>query len=437
MRRVIDQHDFAARRQNLVNDARGGGDDVHVVLAPEPFLDDLHVEQPEKTAAITEAERNGTFRLVNEGGVVHPQLADRGFQVLEIGGVDRVNSAENHRVNFLETGQRLFRRMALIGHGVADLQLRSRLDVGDDVAHVARLEFRPGEHLRSKDAHLLHFVTRVGAHHLDVLIGLDFARENADIGNHTAVNVKNRIEDEGTQDVVLRFRRRRDPVDHGLENLVDPDAHFRAAIDRFLGGNGEDFLELAMYRGEIGVRQVDLIDHRHDRQALFVGEVHVRNRLRLDALGRVHNEERAFTGCETARDFIGKIDVTWCIEQVEVVFLAVLGRVTHCHRMRLDRDPPFPLQIHRIEELILFLAVVDRAGALEQSIRQGCFAMIDMRDDAEIAGQLDRHEGAHYAGVPRDGQRTRPCDGTATTHSVCHPDPPKDGVGLLKLCDSR
>jgi hypothetical protein len=34
--------------------------------------------------------------------------------------------------------------------------------------------------------------------------------------------------------------------------------------------------------------------------------------------------------------------------------------------------------------------------------------MIDMRDDAEVTGQLDRHGGLHYAGVPRDGQRTGP-----------------------------
>ncbi len=138
VRRVIDQHDLAARRQHFVDHARGGRDDIHVVLAPEPFLDDLHVEQPEKTAAKTEAERDRAFRLIDEGGIVHPQLADGGLQMLEVGGVDRINSAEDHRMNFLETGQRLLRRMALVGHGVADLHLGGGLDIGDDVADVAR-----------------------------------------------------------------------------------------------------------------------------------------------------------------------------------------------------------------------------------------------------------------------------------------------------------
>ena len=197
---------------------------------------------------------------------------------------------------------------------------------------------------------------------------------------------------------------------------------FALAIDRFLGGNGEDFLELPMHRRDVGVRQIDLVDHRDDRQALLVGEVDVGHRLRLDALGRVDDQQRAFAGREAARDFIGEIDVARRVEQVEPVFLPVLRRVTHRHRVRLDRDPALALEIHRVEELVLLLAVVDRAGALEQPIRQGRLAVIDVRDDAEIAGQLDRHEGAHYAGAPEGGQRTRPVTRTATTHSVCHPD---------------
>ena len=74
MRRVIDQEFFSARGDNLINDAWAGGDDVHVVLAPEPFLDDLHVKQPEKAAAKSKSKRNGAFWLIDERGVVQPQL---------------------------------------------------------------------------------------------------------------------------------------------------------------------------------------------------------------------------------------------------------------------------------------------------------------------------------------------------------------------------
>src|SRR5205823_14830880 len=58
----------------------------------------------------------------------------------------------------------------------------------------------------------------------------------------------------------------------------------------------------------------------------------------------------------------------------------------------LNRDPSLAIVIHRIEQLVLLVALVNRARRLEQSVRQSGFAMIDVRDDAEIARQLDSHE---------------------------------------------
>ena len=49
---------------HLVNDRRIRGDDVHVVLAAEPLLDDLHVQQAEEAAAETEAQRDARLRHV-------------------------------------------------------------------------------------------------------------------------------------------------------------------------------------------------------------------------------------------------------------------------------------------------------------------------------------------------------------------------------------
>ena len=62
--------------------------------------------------------------------------------------------------------------------------------------------------------------------------------------------------------------------------------------------------------------------------------------------------------------------------------------------MRFDRDPALPFQVHRIKKLILPLALLDRARALKQPVRQRRFAVIDVRDDAKIARQLNGHESA-------------------------------------------
>ena len=63
------------------------------------------MQQAQETTTKTEAKRDRTLRLVNKGGVVELQFSQVGFQMFVIGRVDRVNAAENHRVNFPKTGQ--------------------------------------------------------------------------------------------------------------------------------------------------------------------------------------------------------------------------------------------------------------------------------------------------------------------------------------------
>src|SRR6187399_1221183 len=95
----------------------------------------------------------------------------------------------------------------------------------------------------------------------------------------------------------------------GFEDVLDADPHLRAAIDRFLGRNLEDLLDLPVDGWDVRIRQVDLVDYGDDRQALLVSEVDVRDRLRFHALRGVDNQKRAFAGGERTRDFVGKINV--------------------------------------------------------------------------------------------------------------------------------
>jgi len=43
--------------------------------------------------------------------------------MLEVGGVDRINPAEDHGMNFLKAWERLARGMPLVGDGVADFHI--------------------------------------------------------------------------------------------------------------------------------------------------------------------------------------------------------------------------------------------------------------------------------------------------------------------------
>src|SRR5947207_13137161 len=70
---IVDQQFFSACGDHLIDDAWNRGDDVHVILAPEPFLDDDHVYQSQKSAAKHKPERNGTLRVIDECGTVQTQ----------------------------------------------------------------------------------------------------------------------------------------------------------------------------------------------------------------------------------------------------------------------------------------------------------------------------------------------------------------------------
>src|SRR5208283_2380391 len=83
--RIVNLLDCAVGQDDVVNDARIGGNDVHAVFAPQAFLDDFQMEQPQKAATEAEAQRDGAFRLVNESRIVQLQFAEVDFEVFVVG----------------------------------------------------------------------------------------------------------------------------------------------------------------------------------------------------------------------------------------------------------------------------------------------------------------------------------------------------------------
>ena len=74
---------------HLIDDGGRRGDQVDAEFPLEALLDDLHVEQPEKAAAETEAERHRIFRFEGEGGVIQPQFFQGIPQGVVFAGIDR------------------------------------------------------------------------------------------------------------------------------------------------------------------------------------------------------------------------------------------------------------------------------------------------------------------------------------------------------------
>ena len=79
------------------------------------------------------------------------------------------------------------------------------------------------------------------------------------------------------------------------------------------------------------------------------------------------------------------------VDQIEDVRLTRRRRVVQAHRMRFDRDAALAFQVHGVEDLRLHLARLQRAGELEKTVRQCRLAVVDVRDDREIANVLRVH----------------------------------------------
>ena len=65
------------------------------------------------------------------------------------------------------------------------------------------------------------------------------------------------------------------------------------------------------------------------------------------------------------------------------------ARVRHAHGVELDRDAALALEVERVEHLLLHLALLQRARRLDQPVGQRRLAVIDVRDDAEVADMIE------------------------------------------------
>jgi hypothetical protein len=76
------------------------------------------------------------------------------------------------------------------------------------------------------------------------------------------------------------------------------------------------------------------------------------------------------------------------VDEVEDVALPLESDV-----LRLDRDAPLPLEVHRIEVLGPHVAWIHGAAQLEDAVGQGRLPVIDVGDDRQGADALDRDHG--------------------------------------------
>src|SRR5690606_2729097 len=196
---VVDLARRAVGQQHLVDHARRGGDEIEIIFAGEPLLDDLEVEEAEEAAAEAEAQRRARLHLEAEAGVVEPEPGEALAQLLEIGRVGGEESAEDDRLHLLEAGQRLGGGLLRVGDRVADAGLADILDLGGDEADLAGAELAQLLDLGLEDADAVDQVGGAGLHEPDLLAFPDRAVDDADQDDDAEIGVVPRIDEHRLQ----------------------------------------------------------------------------------------------------------------------------------------------------------------------------------------------------------------------------------------------
>jgi hypothetical protein len=114
--------------------------------------------------------------------------------------------------------------------------------------------------------------------------------------------------------------------DDGLQHLVDALPGLGRDQDGVGGVEADDLLDLLLDALGLGGGQVGLVEDGDDLVVGVDGLVDIGQRLRLDALAGVDDEQRALAGAQGTRDLVGEVDVAGGVDEVEDIVLAVVAR---------------------------------------------------------------------------------------------------------------
>ena len=163
-----------------------------------------------------------------------------------------------------------------------------------------------------------------------------------------------------------------------------PGGEQRRKIELLLAGveQGEQVEDLVVHLGGARVRAIDLVDDddrlQAARQRLADDELGLRHR----PLGGIDQHQDAVHHAQDALDLAAEIGVARRIDDVD----AHVPSGLHRGAFGEDRDAAFALQIVRIERALGDLLVgAERAALAQQLIDQRRLAVIDMRDDRDVA----------------------------------------------------
>ncbi len=157
-------------------------------------------------------------------------------------------------------------------------------------------------------------------------------------------------------------------------------------LDLLLGGVQveEQLKHLVLHLRDAGVGPVHLVDDEDDRQPAGQGFAKHEPGLRQRTLGGVHQEQNAVDHGQRPLDLAAEVGVAGSVDDIQLHLAVADGRV-----LGENRDSPLALLVHRIHDALDHLLVRgEHAGLAKHGVDQARLAVVDVRDDGDVADVL-------------------------------------------------
>ena len=157
-RRVMHLLHLTLLRITHIRHVRHCGDDIHIKLTIQSFLDNLHVQQSQESATESEAQSYRTLWRECQRSIVKLQFLQRCTKVLIVCGIYRIHTCKHHRLHLLESLDGSITRSSHLSDGITHLHLLGVLDTGDDISHIASTQFLTRHHIHLQHSHLVGII---------------------------------------------------------------------------------------------------------------------------------------------------------------------------------------------------------------------------------------------------------------------------------------
>ena len=113
-------------------------------------------------------------------------------------------------------------------------------------------------------------------------------------------------------------------------------------------GNGQRVFNFCAHALRFCAGQVYLVYGGDNFQIVIHGQHCVCHCLRFNALRGIHHTHSAFTRSQTATYFICEIHMAWCVNQVQLINLAIFRLIFHTHSLAFYGYAALAFYIHGV-----------------------------------------------------------------------------------------